>query len=252
MPISVTNIGTASDHSTTTSSLNITVPVGGVPTGALIVCCAATTVAAGTGIAGAFTDTAGINTYATAWSAGNSVGFNGVGANGYIILGYSFNSSALTSANAVTFNTSTASHSDGFSAFYATGIQTSSDPRDTAFQNTATGSSAAPSVAASAVPAAAGSLVIGIVGINAPSSDTFTQDSTNAAYANFPIRVGSSAGSTLSNATIAGGEIVSSAQLTYAPALGTSRTWAAAITAFKPASTGVGDISGTGMIVGAE
>jgi hypothetical protein len=83
-----------------------------------------------------------------------------------------------------------------------------------------------------AAPAVAGSLILGIV--STPVA-TFTQDSVHASYATPPNRIASGASGT--DVVVAGGTVVSSSQLTYAPTLGSSVAWAEIVVAFKPAFT---------------
>ncbi len=175
----------------------------------------------------------GITGHAIYHDEGNIAATTGAAA-----MAYSYNCAALTSGQTITMTNATgASNTAALSCFYATGLKTASDPQDSTTNNGTGGSSATPSVTASGAPATASSLVIGLVGTNGPSGDSFTQDSTNAAYATPPTRVGTAGGNQTTNYTIAGGFVVTSSQLTYAPSI-TSRNWAAMIAGFAPAPSG--------------
>ncbi len=240
MPISVTNIGTNSTTSAT--SLAVTVGAGGVPAGSLIVVCAEIFKLGSSPNINTVVDTA-TNSYNAGRISGHP---NNVGTNGEGSISYAFNCLALANTNTITASSTATASQIAVSAFYATGIQTSSDPINAFPSTVAAGSSATPSVQLAGVPLVAGSLVIGAVGTNGPNTDTFTQDSTNGAWATPPIRVG-----TAVDATIAGGFLVTSAQVTYAPTLGTSRPWTDMTIVFKPAPSVGGQITAS-MIVTCE
>lgn len=221
MAISLTNIGTNSSK-TNASTMAISVPVGGVPAGSLIVFCNTEN-----SITTSVTDTASntYNRYDTIHNPG---------------IAYSFNSSALSSGNTITANNSATGIVQCISAFYATGIQTSSSPLDAtaaAAGNTGT----AVSITTTGATSVAGVLIVGVVNVNGPNTDTFTQDTTNeGGFSNFPVKVGTSGGSATSNFTLQGGAVAGWGSIgspTYAPTLGTSRTWQAALATFKPAPT---------------
>jgi hypothetical protein len=133
------------------ATITVTVPAGGVPAGSLIFV-AATDLATTAG--GSVVDTAG-NTYTLI----SSVARNGAGANGFVRTYYAKNSTALASGNSITLTKVDGTARGAMTALYATGMNTSA-PLDLAV--TATGSSAAPSVASGA-PAVAGELFIGVV-----------------------------------------------------------------------------------------
>lgn len=97
------------------------------------------------------------------------------------------------------------------SAFYLTGTDNTIDAVNSG--NYTYGSSAAPSFPFS-TPAVANTLLMAALGTYGPVGDTFTQELTNAAYQNFPTRVG-----TTGNATLAGGVVVSSSGPSYAPTI---------------------------------
>jgi hypothetical protein len=203
MAISLTNLGTASG----TTAVNATVPAG-----SLIVACVANT-SSGTA---SVTDLAG-NTY---FALSQSLGVRIIG------IYYAWNCLPLSAQN-ITYN-DTGAGSGVISAFYATGIQTASNPLDLESGNFS-GSSTAPS--ANVTSSAAGDLFVAIVGTDGPSSDTFTQDSAHAAWATPPVRIG------IAGLTLAGATFVKPAagNLIYAPTLGTSRSWLSHMGCFKAA-----------------
>lgn len=228
MTIVVTNIGTNfSKTVANTTALTVSVPAGGVPAGATII----------VGIANSWLSSLGTSDGTNVYTDTLTQGLNNTAASGVVYLSYAENVAALVSGNTISItNNSGASRVVVASAFYVTGLATPGPAIDNTVFARAFGSSTTPSVTAAAVPATAGSLIVGIVGTNGPSGDTFTQDSTHAAYATPPVRVGSSGGAQTSNWCVAGGNVVSSAQLTYAPSI-TSRDWGAIIVAFAPAAS---------------
>jgi len=120
MNISVVDIGIA--QSTSGTTLSIIVPPGGVPAGSLICLAAAqdgTITSAGTS-----TDSKG-NSYLKKVTSVNS-GNNAYGWGAFFIV---WNSIALVSGDTITYNKfSGGTQATAISAFYATGIQTFSDP----------------------------------------------------------------------------------------------------------------------------
>ena len=232
MAITVTNIGTASGKAV--SSLSITVPVGGVPAGSLIVVAYYNI----GGFGASVTDTAG-NSYI------NGPNRNAGWAGGEVEVKYAFNCAALVSGN--TISISITSTTIAATAFYATGVQTASDPGDAIGTGTSTGS-ASPTATTSVgggdgagTTAVSGELLVGIIGSNGPSGDSFSQDLTNQGgfSAPPPTRVGTTGGSATSNATIAGGVIAgwgSTGKPKYNPAI-TSRSVGTVIVTFKGVSS---------------
>lgn len=217
--ITVTTLGTNASGASATVNLSIT---AGVPAGALIVVCVADS---GTG---GLTGMSASDPTNGPYTAGPAALNNNTAASGSGSIWYFWNSAVLASGTILSY-TGPDGTPKALSAFYATGIQTSSNPGEASA--TATGSSTTPSVA-SGSPTGAGELFVGCVSDAGPT--TFTQDSTNAAYATPPDRK-ITAGS---GAVIAGGGVVNagSSALTYAPTLGaTPRAWAALIIAFKHA-----------------
>jgi hypothetical protein len=220
MTITVTNIGTA--NAKTVNSIAITVPVGGVPSGSLIVVAASESSTGGTPAA---SDTAG-NTYNDA-GGGTTIST----ASGLLDIKHAFNATALVSGNTITWTFGQTGKTGAASAFYVTGIDTSADPAY-AVQGSS-GSSATPS-GLSAINIASGDFVVAFVATNGPIGDAFTQDSTNGAYATPPTRAGTTGAGATTNWTIAGGTLVANAtqRWTYAPAI-TSRAWAVSVRGFK-------------------
>lgn len=219
-----TNIGASASGSA--ASLAITVGAGGVPANSLL--CVG---ASASGISNnSLTGTAVTDTQTNAYSKVDSVIINNTSSNGSIYLFFSYNITALVSGNTITF-TPAASGRLTLSCFYVTGEQISSSPIDAAASTSggAFGQSTTPSATMRAAPVAANSLVVGVIGSGFGSGDTFTQDSTNAAYATPPNSA------SVTGSAIYGGNVVSSSQLTYAPSLSTSRQWGEVIGVFAPA-----------------
>lgn len=220
--VAITSIGTATGS--TVGSIAVTVPAGGVPLGALIVVCVADSSVSVVG--GSVVDTA-LNTYTRITGADN----NNLTTNGFGAIFYTLATTSLVQNNTITYSLALTANA-AVTAFYAQTIQAFSTV-DAAVTNTATGSSTAPSVAGLGAPAGSGEFWVGAVSNTGPSSETFTQDSSNAAWATPSTRVGIA----VTGPTIAGGAITSglTSALTYAPTLGTSHPWAAIIVAFKVA-----------------
>jgi hypothetical protein len=222
VPISApVNIGI--NASNTTQTYSVTVPVGGVPSGALIGVSVVSVASTLTG--SSVSDTAG-NTYHLA----DSAAFNSSGEKLYQF--YAYNCLALVQNNTISVNQGSGV-SGAMSCWYATGVKTSADPWDSTASTSggASGSSTSPSAAMRAAPASASSLVIGCVAAVISHSATFTQDSTNASYATPPNR--STQGSGI-HPEVAGGSVISSSQLTYAPTYGSSATWGEIVCVFSP------------------
>lgn len=224
MPYSLTSIGTHNAGSGTTGS--ITVPAGGVPAGACIV---VGVVEQGTNTIGSgVTDTAG-NTY-TLIKPAVANGTNCVGA-----VYRCWNCKALVSGNTITYTAHNSSDSNAESACYITGVDNTADPLDSAVVNSATGSSAAPTIT-SGTPSQSGELMMGFLLWNALGT-TFTQDSTHEPYSTFPVLVVNST----QEVGVAGGAWTNtgSGAITYAPAI-TSSPWVAFTAGFKaPAAAAV-------------
>lgn len=223
MAISVTNIGVATAASG--SNAQITVGVGGVPSGALIA--ASTEHRANNASSGSIADTP-TNTYTEIVGAS----LNATQTNGRGVLWYKENCAALSSGNTITY-TPPASATNAISAFYATGIATSGS-LDTAVTNSATGSSTTPSVT-SGTPGVSGELFVAAVAQRG-SSGTFTQDTTNSWAAPFNE---ASSGTANGDARINGGNQVNggAGTITYAPSYTVTSPWAAFVAGFKASTT---------------
>ena len=214
MAISVINLGTASG----TAGATITITGVTVPSGSLIYVLSFERNSSGT--QGIIDD--GTNSYNI-----SIVGSpNGSAANGVSTSFYAFNSIQLNNAT-ITYTKDTSGVFASMAAFYASGIQTTSDPLDTV-TNIAVGNSTTPNVTTFGPLNATGELIVGNIAWNAGTGDTFTQDSINGAYATPPDSLISSV------AGIGGGNLVDSdtAPITYAPMLNNSRTWVNFIVTF--------------------
>ncbi len=222
MAVTLTSIAT--NTGSTVSTVAVTVPVGGVPKSSLIVVCVADSSITGSGSVA--------DTKSNVYSLANSSLNNGLTTNGFGAIFYSFNVKALVSGDTITYTLGHTLSSAAVSVFYANSIWQFADPVD-ANATSSNGSSTTPSTVTSN-PTGSGELFVACVSNTGPSTDTFTQDSTNAAWANFPVRVGN-------GPTIAGGSVTNNAAsgLTYAPVLGTSRPWAAFAAAFIAATPAV-------------
>lgn len=221
MAVVVTSLG----QSANTSGATLTLGSITVPSGSLIVVCIADKSSA-TPPAGSLSD-GGTNAYATAASRV----LNGAAANGFGEILYAYNSVALSGAT-FTYTKAVSGSRAAISAFYATGIQTGSDPLDSAATQTATGASNAPTVT-SGVPTVAGDLFVGVIA-RTGAAGAFTQDS-GSAWATPPVEAISGTNGT-TDARIDGGTFVNAvaSALTYAPTFaGTAVGWAELIVAFK-------------------
>lgn len=216
MGISVVDIGVTAVPGFTNAT--VTVGAGGIPSGALIVVC---TVEDG-GSAGSVTDSAG-NSYNTAvFTAFNSLGAG-------LCIFYCYNAIAISPGGTIEYNRHSLGAHAIIAAFYATGVQAGSDPRDSATVASATGSSATPTVVSGA-PTAAGELFVALVGT--PSSSlTFTQDTTHASWSTPPDEGINSGGGN----RIDGANVVTSGEsaVQYAPSYSGSTAWGALIVGFK-------------------
>lgn len=217
MAFTLTNLGTGSGKAVTSFTITTT---AAIPAGALLI------------IAGASNGSVNLITLSGISISGYTAA-SGTGVTSYLYYGINTGGSAVASGAVMTFSLA-ASSVNAATAFCVTGLN-AANPFDNATVNTSSGSSTTPSVTGSGPPGQPNTLIIGVVGVAGPSGDTFTQDSTHAAYTTPPVRVGTTTASP--NQTIDGGSVTSSAQLTYAPTLGTSRAWAALILGIVPAPT---------------
>jgi hypothetical protein len=211
--ITVNDLGVASSIPGATVTLVISVPAGA------LICVAvneATSIAAGTcadGTNGAYT-------------LSSSVQLNA--GTGILQIFHFFNSAALTSAT-ITYTKNVSGRTALISAFYATGIQTSSDPLDAAVTATAQSASQTPTVT-SGTPAVAGELIVGVYG-SATAPGTQTQPANTAFNPPFTL-----VSSTLN---IFGGHLNVNGTLpvVYNPTAGNAVNNALIVLGFKPAVT---------------
>jgi hypothetical protein len=241
MAISVTNIGTGFSNATATTAA-ITVPAGGIPAGALIVVAVTenATIAAG----GSIADSSGTNSYSQITSAANAT-------QGFGAIWYAANVAALVSGNTITYTRASSLLDCSISAFYATGILTTS-PVDTGVTASAgPASSSSPSIT-SGIPAVSGELFVAMVSNNSVVSNvnvTFTQDTTHGWAVPFTESIATGASS---YAMLDGGNQVnagSSAKI-FNPTLSGAKSVAIMVVGFKPAAsvTGVASFTGAGAL----
>lgn len=230
MAISVTHLTTQTgttfgDPGSGGSNLSITVPAGGVPSGACLF--VGLTIRNNPLTNLAITDSAS-NSYSNITSRA----LNNSTVNGWLTAWRAENVSTLSSGNTITVSTTdfSAAHVAA-SVFYATGINISS-PLDGAVTAVASGNNSTPSVT-SGTPAESGELFIGFLGTR--GNTTYTQDSGNG-WAT-PPNDAASAGTT-AGARIDGGNQVNAGTgtLTFAPTLSGANVWATIICGFKPSS----------------
>ena len=156
------------------------------------------------------------------YAAADSATFNAAGDVGGVF--YFANSSALSGAT-ITYTKHTSGDSVAMSAFYATGMATTS-VADSAVTASATGSSTAPSVV-SGTPGALNDLIVGAM--FSAGAPTYTQA---AGFATPPTLEAIS-----TTLTAGGGVMVNTLEqpVTFAPTLGTSEAWLAMTVGFKAA-----------------
>jgi hypothetical protein len=215
----VVNIGSSS--TIVSGQITIAVGAGGVPVGATVfVCCAVTA----SGASGSIADT-GFNIYSIFGSKTN----NNSSTNGTGFLFAAAVTTALVSGNTIVWTLGSGVSLAAVNVFYVLGLTVSASTGNVASDGSvaaAAGSSANPSVT-SATPTVGGDFFVGMVsGTTLVSS--FTQDSTNAAWASPPGQVSTAA------PVLGGGNVVnpSATTRTYAPTFGTSDTWAALVGGF--------------------
>ena len=226
MAISVTGIATATG--VTVTSQAITVPAGGVPSGALIVVMMSSGATSG---APTCTDTAG-NSYTLV----NQTSRNNLASYGYGAMLYAKNAVALSSGNTITITQ--ASGSIACEAVYATGVDTTA-PLDTSVTAAAFGNSTAQTVTSGAA-SVSGDLFVAFTAATGRST-AFTNDTTNGWTAPFG-RV--SSGGTSGDSSLYSGYQVNagSGAKTYAPTVTGSSTWAAIVAGFKAAATNINGV----------
>ena len=163
MAISVTTVGSVLGSTGTTTAL--TVPAGGVPSGALIVAAVQdrSTVSSGGSVADSSSNT---------WAAIVALDCAGT-SNGFGCVYYTYNATALSSGNTITHTKVTSGEKVALSVLYATGIDTSA-PLDTAVTASASGTGTPFSVT-SGTPSQSGELFLGV--LSEKSSQTWTNTS---------------------------------------------------------------------------
>jgi YD repeat-containing protein len=218
----VKNIGTASS-TTTGTTLSVTVPAAGVAAGTSVVVSIAINPSSGT----VSCSDSGGNSYAVDRNVTNGSGTTGVRT---IILS-AHNILALTSGNAITCTHPSVS-ARAMSANQFSGIA-SSAPRDQTMAGT--GTSAAPSSGSTPTTTQAYELLLGAIGVEGPTTDTFTAGSSYTTIG----RRGTSGGAATNNITVNPEYRLVTATGAYSATgtLGTSRRWAAAIGTYKAAVT---------------
>lgn len=215
MAFSVTNLGTVGN---TTGATGVITLGTSVAAGSLIVVAATETAA----IIGTLADTA-TNTYVSATSTTYFAGGN------IVAIFYVKNCLALVSTNTITYTKHTSGKQIGVSACYVTGADTTA-PLDTAVSASATGTSTTPSVTGGTA-GASGELNFGAVATNTPA--TFTQASGWATPFNEP--------TAQAGIQEDGGNQVNSGTsgLTFNPTYSSSGAWGALIVGFKAAATAI-------------
>ena len=208
------------------SAGTITIPAGGVPTGAVIVIVIANNT---------IDPPTAVDTHSNSYNSTYDQNIGGVPV-GHVSILYAYGVTALTSGNTITVTAS--SFNWCLSAFYITGALTTSDPQDASAFAVSTGGgvvTATPSVTMAA--ASPNALVVGLYAAGAGGSmagDTWTQDTADG-FAAPPTRILAST----NQFVIAGGTVFSSAKLTYAPTNSVARNCTVIVMAFKPATTPV-------------
>lgn len=198
-------IGTATGVNVTSLAINVT---GNVPAGGKIFCA----ICINKEGFDSFTDTAG-NMYDQLSGSQDGVGAFFMGVSNNLAL---FNNNHITLAYSIPFSAS-------IGAFAVSGLTSGIMDGASAGQ----GNSTFPDVALNNVPV--NDWMIGVVAVNGPSTDGFTQDPSWNNPGNFNNRV------TTGFSAYAGyKQAISGGQIIYAPTLGVSRVWAALMVAVKP------------------
>jgi hypothetical protein len=217
--VQVVNIG--SSTTVTGGAVTITVGAGGVPAGAHIIVCAAWNA---TSNLPTIADTAS-NTYQISGSA-TAQANNNTSALGASAIFRERTGGALVNGNTIVFTLPATSTLAAVSVFYATGLDAVG--ADSVFYNSTFGSSSTPSVTSNPPSGHhTDELVVAVVSGSSVIT-TYTQDSTNAAWASPPGVISTAA------PVLGGGWFVNHAggTLTYAPTFNTSDSWAATIVGF--------------------
>lgn len=225
MTISVFDVGTqfADTNNTTGFDVDVAVPGGGIPAGALIFVVSYNSNSNNT--TPTVSDSAS-NTYTTPINIAN-----GGASRGSMIISYAYNVSALTSGQHVRCHYVTGSNAShvAMAVGYATGILTSTDPYDSSFANT--GSSASTNsftINSNGAPVKANSLVVAAISVFQQQS--FSGDGT---YTTPPFTTSQSGGSP-PTATAEGGYKISSSSESYSGSMSQLKSIAMAIVAFAP------------------
>ncbi len=215
LAISVVTIG---HYQTSGKNLSITIPTGGVPTGALIVVGASSYNYGVSSFASTPSDT--INTFSTVASKKDSDSFV------VTYMFYSANVSALTSSNSITLTAPSGEQCD-MGAFCATGIAQTS-PLDSAVTETAETDTGGLSIT-SGTPSVSGEMFAVVCG-SYYNSGTFTQDTGHGWSTPFSYTNGSYGG-------LAGGYEINTGTGTikWAPSFSTRCYQSAVMAGFKPA-----------------
>lgn len=204
----------------TLGSGNVTIPSGSL---IIVVVSEATATTNGT-----MADAAG-NTY-TVGASGTESASAGQG-----MIFYAYNSAALT-AQAITYTKAGSGHATSMTVSYLTGMQTGSDPRDSATAANASGTSASPSVT-SGTPGSAGLIMVGALTLSNGSALTYT-----AAAPTYTL--GTMTGVTTQATAQSQGQIMATpsiAPFVFAPTLsGTATGWVALVVGFKVATVPAG------------
>jgi hypothetical protein len=218
----VKNVGIASS-TTTGTTLSVTVPAAGVAAGTSVIVSVAINPSAGTI---SCTDTKS-NTYAVDRDVTNGSGTSGVRT---IILS-AHNVIALASGNTITC-THPSVAARAMSANQFLGIL-STAPRDQTVS--ATGSSTAPSSGSTPTTTQAAELLLGTVGVEGPTTETFTVGTSYTIAG----RAGTSGGTATNNITVNPEYRIVTATGTYSAGgtLSVSHLWGAAIVTYKAAPT---------------
>jgi len=177
-----------------------------------------------TGLAGTLSD--GLNT----WTKISTLSPNNDPSLGTVSTWYSFSGVATTDP-IYTLNTSGVFCAA--SSFYALGVQSVSDPRDTAAGVTATGSGTTLLATSGTLVDVGGELMIGAVGWNGAATDTFIQDvnANNEGWQDPPGLLKNG------NTEIAGAYTLrpgTTAPISYAPSISVSRPWCLTLCGFRP------------------
>jgi hypothetical protein len=207
-PPSLTSIG--SNSGTGVNTVSITVPAAGVPAGSLLLVAASDS-----------SNTAGSVATIRGNVFGVSISQQAPANVATAAVTYSSSGNRLFSGDVITYTLGQAGHNATLAAYYvaAANISLGNNVVDAGSINGLAGTSTAPSVTSS--PGLSGELFFAIVA-SASAIASFTQDSTDAAWASPPGQV------SIAAPTLVGGSAVNrnASPLTYAPTLGTSVPWA--------------------------